>query len=80
MAFLIDRCTDYPYLSFKLRCVGNEKAIFDIVGKRELFRFEIHPGYAVLIDKEDPVFIFINFILGILTSYWEKNASRKLII
>lgn len=58
-AFLQERSVDFPYQKWKLRCVGNEKAILDIVGKRDTFRFMIHPGSIALIDKLDPVLIHI---------------------
>ena len=56
-AFLLSRCTDYPYLGFKLRCVSNEKAVLDIESKRDTFRFHIYPGYIILVDREDSVII-----------------------
>ncbi|CAK64192.1 unnamed protein product (macronuclear) [Paramecium tetraurelia] len=52
IGLLQERCLDYPYKSFKLRCVGNEKAILDIQGARDLFKFEIGPGYIQLLKKD----------------------------
>jgi hypothetical protein len=54
LAFIQERCTDYPYSSWKLRCTEEQKAILDIVGKRETFRFEIGTGYALLKDRNEP--------------------------
>jgi cancer susceptibility candidate protein 1 len=48
-AFLQERTSDFPYLKWKLRCVSDEKAILDIQGKRDTFKFEIHPGQMELI-------------------------------
>jgi cancer susceptibility candidate protein 1 len=54
MAYVIDRCTDYPYKSWYLRCIESEKALLDIVTKRATFVFEITPGEVKLIDKNNP--------------------------
>lgn len=55
VGLLQERCLDYPYRSFKLRCVAPDRAILDIEGKRDLFKFEIGPGYVQLL-KKDPEF------------------------
>lgn len=44
------RTTDYPYKKWKLRCISNDKARLDIVGKRETFKFEICSGFITLLD------------------------------
>lgn len=50
LAFLQSRCTDYPYKSWKLRCVENQKAILDIETRRGLLlTFEIGPEYLTLL-------------------------------
>ena len=54
MAFLQSRCTDYPFKSWKLRCVGNQRAILDIVTKRIELTFEIGADYLMLIEKSEP--------------------------
>lgn len=54
MAYVIDRCTDYPYKSWYLRCVAHDKALLDIVTQRTTFIFEITPGEVRLIEKSDP--------------------------
>ena len=54
MTYAIDRCIDYPYKSWYLRCVAQNKAILDIVTKRTTFVFEITPGEVRLIEKMDP--------------------------
>lgn len=53
MAYLQDRCTDYPYTSWKLRCIEDEKAILDIEGKRMNITFEIGSGYCMLIERDE---------------------------
>ena len=40
-AYLVDRCTDYPYKGFQLRSVDQDKIVLDIIGKRDTYRFEI---------------------------------------
>lgn len=54
MAYVIDRCTDYPYKSWYLRCIAPDKALLDIVTKRTTFVFEITLGQVRLIEKADP--------------------------
>jgi cancer susceptibility candidate protein 1 len=44
---------DYPYLKWKLRCIGNDRARLDITSKRDTFKFEINPGCIMLIDKKE---------------------------
>ena len=56
MALLLPRCTEYPYKSWKLRCVDEEKAIMDIETKRLSLSFEIGPNYAMLIERKEPEF------------------------
>lgn len=54
LAYVQERCVDYPYLSWKLRCVADNVAIVDIQGKRQTIRFEIGAGYAVLRQRGEP--------------------------
>jgi cancer susceptibility candidate protein 1 len=54
MAYVVDRCIDYPYKSWYLRCVGENKALLDLVTKRTTFVFEIVPGQVRLIERTDP--------------------------
>ena len=56
MAYIQPRTTDYPYKSWKLRCVGDNSAILDIETKRVTLSFELGPDYAMLIDKQDNEF------------------------
>lgn len=53
-AYLQSRCTDYPYESWKLRCIAPDVAIFDIQGKRINLTFEIGEDYVMLIEKDEP--------------------------
>ena len=41
MAYIQPRCTDFPYRSWKIRCVENEVAILDIETLRINLTFEI---------------------------------------
>ena len=43
MAMLQSRCTDYPYQSWKLRCIANDVALLDLETKRLKLVFEISP-------------------------------------
>ena len=56
IALLLPRCTDYPYKSWKLRCVDDQKAIMDIETKRLSISFEIGKNYAMLIERKEPEF------------------------
>lgn len=53
LAYIQSRCTDYPFKSWKLRCIDNETAILDIETKRITLSFEIGAGYAKLIERND---------------------------
>ena len=59
LAFVIDRCTDYPYKSWKMRCIATDKAILSLVTKRKKFFFEVTPGQVRLIDTDDPALAHI---------------------
>ena len=43
MAMLQSRCTDYPYQSWKLRCIANDVALLDLETKRLKLVFVISP-------------------------------------
>lgn len=53
-SYLQDRWTDYPYRSWKMRCIQNETCLIDIEGKRANFTFEVGPGFVSLIENKDP--------------------------
>ena len=53
-AYLQNRCTDYPYESWKLRWIEPEVALLDIQGKRINLTFEIGADYVQLIERDDP--------------------------
>lgn len=52
VAYVQDRCTDFPYKSWQLRSVGPDTIHIDIVGRREPFKFEISKNTVRLITKE----------------------------
>lgn len=52
-AYLQSRCTDYPYESWKLRCIEPEVALLDVQGKRISLTFEIGADYVQLIERDD---------------------------
>ena len=43
MAMLQSRCTDYPFVDWKLRCVSEDVAMLDLKTKRLNLVFEISP-------------------------------------
>eukprot|EP00826_Nyctotherus_ovalis_P052259 TRINITY_DN6602_c0_g1_i23.p2 TRINITY_DN6602_c0_g1~~TRINITY_DN6602_c0_g1_i23.p2 ORF type:complete len:256 (+),score=25.65 TRINITY_DN6602_c0_g1_i23:101-868(+) len=54
LAFVVDRCIDYPYTSWYMRCTAVDKALLDLVTKRKRFVFEVTSGQVRLIDTSDP--------------------------
>ena len=69
MAFVIDRCTDYPYVNWYMRCVGPDKALLDLMTKRGLLVFEITLGEVKLIERTDAALSHIvgkSFAPGVL--------------
>ena len=60
-ALITERCLDYPYNGWKLRCVKPEKAILDIITKRLNIRIEIGSGFVILRDRPEKEFSsFVN--------------------
>jgi cancer susceptibility candidate protein 1 len=53
-AYLQSRATDYPYQSWKLRCIDSDKALLDIQTKRINLLFEIGADYCKLIEQKEP--------------------------
>lgn len=53
-AYVQDKCSDFPYVSWKIRCVKTDTAYIDIQGKRDTFKFEITPGYVMLRNRTEP--------------------------
>lgn len=37
-----------------MRCIDNSRTKIDIEGKRDTFKFEIGPGYVILLDRKEP--------------------------
>ena len=54
LAFVVDRCIDYPYKTWYMRCVADGKAMLDLVTKRGLFVFEITSGQVKLLERTEP--------------------------
>lgn len=52
VAYVQDRCTDYPYVSWELRSVAKNKIQLDLKGKREEFKIEIGENYARMVSNE----------------------------
>jgi hypothetical protein len=53
LAFVVDRCIDFPYKGWYIRCTELDKALLDLVTKRERFVFEITPGEVKLIERNE---------------------------
>jgi len=53
MALLISRTTEYPYVSWYIRCINSDKSAvaLDIEGKRMAFKFIVTPGRMEFVDK-----------------------------
>jgi len=52
-AYLQSRCSDFPYVSWKLRCIQPDIAVLDIQTKRIKLVFEIGADYCKLIDIKE---------------------------
>lgn len=52
VAYVQDRCTDYPYQSWELRSVAPDRVLLDLKGKREQFTIEIGVNYARMVSNE----------------------------
>jgi cancer susceptibility candidate protein 1 len=53
VSVLLPRNTDFPFTSWFLRCVSNNKAILEVTGKRMEFRFVITGGYMEFVDTQN---------------------------
>ena len=53
MAMLQSRCTDYPYQSWKLRCIENDVALLDLDTKRLKLVFEISANQLKLVKCDE---------------------------
>lgn len=53
-AYLQSRTTDYPYESWKLRCIEPDVALLDLKGKRINLTFEIGADYVSLVERDEP--------------------------
>jgi len=52
-AYLQNRSTDYPYVSWKLRCIAPDVALLDIQTKRINLTFEVGSDYTKLIEQKE---------------------------
>ncbi|KAL4485735.1 hypothetical protein ABPG72_010997 [Tetrahymena utriculariae] len=53
-AYVQEKCTDYPYVSWKIRCVKPDTAYIDIQGKRDTFKFQVTAGFVMLRNRNEP--------------------------
>ena len=54
IAMLQSRVNDFPFESWKLRCVEDDKALLDLQTKRLLLCFEITPLQMRLVNCDEP--------------------------
>lgn len=54
IAYLQPKITDFPYDSWYIRCIGDQKALLSIKTKRIDINFEIHPLFIKLVEMEQP--------------------------
>jgi len=52
IAMLQNRCADYPYVDWKLRCIDTDIALLDLTTKRMKLVFEMGPRYLKLVECE----------------------------
>ena len=69
MAMLQSRITDFPYQSWKLRCVEDDKALLDLETKRLMLTFEITPLQMRLVNCDEPSLAHLNEKEGLSPGY-----------
>ena len=76
IAMLQSRITDFPYQSWKLRCIEDAKAILDLETKRLNLRFEITPLQMRLIDCDEPALAHLNEKEGFSPGYLLQELTK----
>lgn len=76
MAMLQSRCTDYPYQSWKLRCIENTTALLDLQTKRLNLCFEISPLQLKLIKCDEPSLAHISNKDGFTPGYLLEELAK----
>ena len=76
MAMLQSRCTDYPYQSWKLRCIDNDIALLDLETKRLKLTFEISPLQLKLVNCEEEALAHLAGKDGITPGYLLQELAK----
>jgi len=58
-AYLQLKTTDFPYDSWYIRCIGENRALLSILTKRIQIRIEIHPLFVKIVENEHPELQFL---------------------
>lgn len=76
MAMLQSRCTDYPYQSWKLRCIDNDVALLDLETKRLKLVFEISPLQLKLVNCDEESLAHLNDKDGFTPGYLLQELAK----
>ena len=69
MAMLQSRCTDYPYQSWKLRCIDQDVALLDLETKRLKLQFQISALELKLVNCDEEALAHLNDKSGFTPGY-----------
>jgi len=76
MAMLQSRCTDYPYLGWKLRCTDNDIALLDIDTRRINLRFEISSRQLKLVNNSERALTHLADVEGFSPGYLLQELAK----
>ena len=76
MAMLQSRCTDYPYQGWRLRCIDEDVALFDLKTKRLDLTFEITAMQLKLVNCEEPALAHLNGKEGYSPGYLLEELAK----
>ena len=73
---LQSRCTDFPYRSWKFRCIDNDVALLDLETKRLNLVFEVSPLQLKLIDCDEPALAHLSGKDGFSPGYLLQEMAK----
>ena len=73
---LQSRITDFPYQSWKLRCIDDSTALLDLETKRLMMCFEITPLQLKLVKCDEPALAHLNDKDGLTPGYLLQELSK----
>ena len=76
IAMLMSRTTDFPYKSWKLRCVDNCEALLDLQTPRLLLQFEITPLQMRLVNCGESALAHLNEKEGFSPGYLLQELAK----